>query len=575
MLIRSDDATYLGSPASESFDVYIPLCAEARHALETLGLQSVLPGSLVGQERHEEACRRLEDEIDQVVAVVNEYFEHRPASVPNVGEYFRFVAYKHLSRYSAIAQILECAAQAYDVSYLERPLRAGTYLSEAFDVLAATRDGIRRIRTDVAKTGLPETEEPVAESPGEPWRRRLGLAGVNGLLWARAACRLGWSAPLHKAIVLNGFSQWVAIGLNWQFRPSVRLELKRVGAEEDTPAVGAETELAPRELVQRLSCVMGGRIPVGAIEDLCVRVAKFVSYVETNDTALEHEIADARIVVGSVFITPLGRYYCSKAIRRNKEVVIFQHGAMNLNPESKHLASVETDATQYLSWGSAVDRKREQLEGAGHLKNIWVVGAVRNKVKYRGGDTVVYATGKYFSNTVMIHYVDPDGRLYDAQKALLKFFDRQQQLRTGHVRFVVKANNTPGANEIPFETSVPVDARSRFVDLMAHAKAVVLDCPATTCVEAAATRVPLFVLMGRVRWYDEAIEKLAKRAVVCDSVDQLTSAVEDFLESGTYHADVGNTEFADAYFGVESVSTSVRKIAAVLSNVAAGTSHAR
>jgi hypothetical protein len=553
------------SSSETRFDVAVPITPAARAEAERAGITCLLAETLVGQTAHEAMCQRVESEVDAWLDEVNRFYSARQASHGSVGEHFRTVAYNHLARYAAIAQLLDGAARDYDVSWLRRSPAADPLLTaDARDVVAA----VAASRTEMRPLGVTGDDGPPPPPAGPDWKRTIARAGSNGLLWLRAA--RGGQPGAAKALVLNGFRQWLAIASHPSFRAPVRFEFSDI-AEERGPA--PPTGL-PADLVERLAAVVGPRIPRRAIEDFAARVVCHVEFIDRNRTRIETAIERASLVVGCVFDQPLGRYCCDRARRMGRDVVVFQHGAMNLHPEPRHLTAVEADATQYLSWGTDTEGKDALLRSFGHLKRTWIVGAVRNKVAYQGGRTVVYATGKYGSNTLMSHYVDPDRRLYDAQKTLIAFFEGQEREHAPGVDFVVKANNTPGANAIPFPTSLRVDAESPFTDHLATAKAVVLDAPATTCVEAAATRVPLFVLMGRARWFDAAAARLSKRAVTCDTVDDLAAAVRRFLADGTYPADVGNTEFADAYAGTETPDVSVHKISAVFESLVREPAHA-
>ena len=158
-----------------------------------------------------------------------------------------------------------------------------------------------------------------------------------------------------------------------------------------------------------------------------------------------------------------------------------------------------------------------------------------------------------------MQFPDPDDRLYRAQKAVLRFLESYvRRHRTAEV--VVKANNTELFNEIPYETSLAIDYDTRFTALLARARAVVLDTPGTTVIEAAFTDVPLFVLSGRAPWYERPMMLLRKRAVVESDVDVLMERLGRFLETGFYEADSSSREFVDAYDGAGTREAAVARV---------------
>ena len=75
-----------------------------------------------------------------------------------------------------------------------------------------------------------------------------------------------------------------------------------------------------------------------------------------------------------------------------------------------------------------------------------------------------------------------------------------------------------------------VGSVSQILLMVAHA--LILDRPSTTAVEVAATNVPLFVLMLNDNWFEEPLQLLAKRAVICRSKEELADSNNCLLFRG-------------------------------------------
>jgi hypothetical protein len=76
---------------------------------------------------------------------------------------------------------------------------------------------------------------------------------------------------------------------------------------------------------------------------------------------------------------------------------------------------------------------------------------------------------------------------------------------------------------------------------------VIIDVPATTCLEAMIKGLPIFLIMKHIKYLPEARMLLEKRAVCCDEPERLLQKVEDFILYGKYEADINNNEFLSLY----------------------------
>ncbi|MBE7414479.1 MAG: hypothetical protein HS130_04290 [Deltaproteobacteria bacterium] len=278
----------------------------------------------------------------------------------------------------------------------------------------------------------------------------------------------------------------------------------------------------------------------------------FDELLETHDD-VARMVKRADMVLVSVFASPRLNHAAHVASSMGKPVIVYQHGEQNLWDNSLFPEATELlYADHYLSFGDGVTGKYLEAVGEGKLKGARSIGSAALE-SIPGGDAksgyILYATGKYhLYSTPFISTIGQDTRLYNAQKNILGFLT--SLARAGGPRAVFKRNNTANHNELPFEVDKAIDeARpdEKFTSLLSGASLVILDAPATTCLEACATRKPLFVLLDRVKWNEEPERLLKRRAVAAYTPDDLIMRIEEYLKTGEYGADLDDREFVRAY----------------------------
>jgi hypothetical protein len=87
----------------------------------------------------------------------------------------------------------------------------------------------------------------------------------------------------------------------------------------------------------------------------------------------------------------------------------------------------------------------------------------------------------------------------------------------------------------------------RISDLICKAKAIVIDTPTTTLLQAAFTNAPVFVLTRFIKFTEHAMGLLRRRAVTADSTRELVGKLNEYVKTGRYPADVFDREFIKAY----------------------------
>lgn len=266
------------------------------------------------------------------------------------------------------------------------------------------------------------------------------------------------------------------------------------------------------------------------------------------------------LVLCSVAPYPWQGYMLDLAMKNSIPNIFYQHGEMNLYDDSLFsVASEMIYAQNYISFGVGVDSKYKNVVdrllplGSSTIKRLHTKYSNR---KFRKVKTIVYVTGKYFFHaTPFIDSISPDLKLFAAQKKIIEFLSSLAK----NYSIIFRPSNTMHFNQsfINISADIEIVREGRFTDLLDLADLVILDSPATTCIESAAVnKLPIFCLMNRVSWKSEAMEKLTKRVVACKDEFELVNKVEDYLESGNYDADLTNDEFLRSYALGESLDIS-------------------
>ena len=91
------------------------------------------------------------------------------------------------------------------------------------------------------------------------------------------------------------------------------------------------------------------------------------------------------------------------------------------------------------------------------------------------------------------------------------------------------------------------EREKQFPELIHKARAIIIDAPTTTLLEALTTSKPVFVLSEFVKLNDLAHSLLKKRVIVRDNVNDLVSSMQKYAFEGIYDADVFDTEYLKAF----------------------------
>jgi hypothetical protein len=272
-------------------------------------------------------------------------------------------------------------------------------------------------------------------------------------------------------------------------------------------------------------------------------LSKFSSLIDVT----KNYILKFDAIVGSVFTNPIENFYAHVARMLRKPVILFQHGEKG---QTNDITSIFTElyySTDYYSYGKEVSHLYKNFINSYNLKRVLTVGSIDKKIKLKFGENILYCTGKWFKTATPFNdYPDPDTRTYNAHMNILNFLNNKN-LRN----IIFKANNTKSFNSIPYAKQFPnvrIEFKKSFTSLLESSKLVILDAPATTLVEACSTKVPIFVLGGRVNYYKTFLDAVSKRVVWCEDVNELIIKLDKFINNNIYDADVNDKTYLENYF---------------------------
>lgn len=118
------------------------------------------------------------------------------------------------------------------------------------------------------------------------------------------------------------------------------------------------------------------------------------------------------------------------------------------------------------------------------------------------------------------------------------------KLAPSHYRY----DNPPWVEDLPKSKRIRiVYGRPNFVELLTRHDVVIIDSPTTTLLQAVSTKLPVFVLMSVIRWPDEAVDLLRRRASCAENAVRLMEELEQYTRARTYDGDLENDDFLRQY----------------------------
>ncbi|KKL04998.1 hypothetical protein LCGC14_2610460, partial [marine sediment metagenome] len=248
-------------------------------------------------------------------------------------------------------------------------------------------------------------------------------------------------------------------------------------------------------------------------------------------------------------------------------VISWQHGFIGYNKritQFQHYIEMMS-TTHSLVYGEETreDLLRGNEEGFGAevvAAGSFILGAIReralagpaSKSWHPGGRpaSVLYITASYYTNHWFNGFSPAlnDRRMLGAQLEIIRSLDRL--VAEGKISAIVKLNplfQSLAAEDIRDYNVEVVRSERSLEDMVLECDAIVIDVPTTTLLMSVSTGKPVFTLMSLVRYSDDEIRKLSRRAVCASSTAELLKEIEAYVRHGDYPADVCDDTFWNSY----------------------------
>lgn len=289
------------------------------------------------------------------------------------------------------------------------------------------------------------------------------------------------------------------------------------------------------------------------VENLGATIESAMHSYKKLEKKTRNNIKKYKACLVSALTFPYEFFIADMAYQEGVPVICWQHGAKGIQADEGEVNFLTEYqfVTDYYAYGEGVANYYRQKNRNNCIKNVEVVGSMGKNIKKAGHDSILYATGKWTLNASYFNvFSDPDKRLYEAHGRILAYLN---DVDSGY-NIIFKINNTDGLNKVPYKyTNITIENRLTYSELLRKAKIVILDCPATTLIEACYFNLPIFALDGRTTYQETALKMIKKRVVWCSTVDELLYKVNQYLKFGIYDANVNSDEFIKAYGSLETV----------------------
>jgi hypothetical protein len=364
--------------------------------------------------------------------------------------------------------------------------------------------------------------------------------------WSRV---FSYQKAPYRLLLIGGGYDWFKVCRLKEFREFFKLSIATKSIKKK------QTVVPSTELLE----IFHGAINNSAnLHALSLEIYSDLVFFMKNYEKLKKKLSYYDALVTGVLTYPWDNFLAHIAAKLNKPLIVWQHGEKG---QTESVASLYTElyyATDYLAYGPAVKKFYEKWIGKSHLLDVHAVGSVGKRVVRRSRLSIVYATGKWFKTAApFAPTIDPDNRLYQAHKTILKYLDSIGLKR----QVIFKANNTPGFRSVPYEfKNITIDYETPFTELLETADIIILDTPATTLVEACSTTVPIFVLGGRVNYCPEFLQIIGCRVVWCETPDELVYKINLYITAGIYDADVKDETYVQGYGANSGINEVVKKV---------------
>ncbi|MCW7497031.1 hypothetical protein ND860_10870 [Leptospira levettii] len=544
-----------------STDIILPIGPEAIHEAELAKWKVIRLRDLWNFEEYHEAKRNSEVQIEKLIDELNSYSRQEfPEEEIPIGYYYGFQLWIIIGQIHFNSFIVKCIKKSLN------PRSIICYTKSNPELFMLYRPDPQIILGEVLiNSGLYNSENlrviRLPETKKNNTIREQILSSIPGFL--RSVLRRIRDNYGHKKTKYAKFNLLlIGAGGDWLKIRGVSAFNRIFNIFTISPSLKLPKSKPSNKLVDIFENVIkfnnSNLIDIGF---LIASVQSDLKRFAKNSKSCKETIKRFDAIVTSVLSFPEDNFYAHKAYTLGKPVIVWQHGEKGQSGfDHLNLFTELYFATDYLAYAPVIAEQYNDWLVNYRKVNIHVIGSLEKKVEWVNGDTILYATGKWFNTAVpFLDQPDPDFRLYEAHKHILNFLDKSQ------IPVIFKANNTPGLNTVPYQFgNIRVEYTKPFTSLLENAKAVILDTPATTLVEACSTKVPVFVLGGRNHYTNEFLSSIKKRVVWCDNTSDLILSISSFLEDGTYKADVNDTTYLLKYGANTSEEKLIKKLKLIL-----------
>ncbi|ABO18060.1 hypothetical protein [Prochlorococcus marinus] len=311
------------------------------------------------------------------------------------------------------------------------------------------------------------------------------------------------------------------------------------------------------------------------LSELIDKISFEMIYIISKKNYCIQLLNSKKAIITSCVVDPFESYLCLLFKSYGKNVILWQHGENGFVSERDILneSSELRVCNKYLAYteniASVLENYFDKFLKIPNKPNFYAVGSVHKKPKTflnpNLNEKILLCVGKFFGVSRFFQDLgDPDLRLYKIHKSFLKIAKRNCK----KYKFEIKANNTFMFNHLPYDSnnSFNTNYKSRFIDLLNLTRAVILDTPATTLIEASCTNVPIFAIKGRSEYTNEFYEISSKRVCWCEDNMELEFKLQEFLNNGVYDANVEDKSLVESYLGNDSYEVIWEKVDKILNS---------
>lgn len=542
-------------------DTVIPIGPEAMYSAEQNGWATSRLGDCWTGEAYERARTESQARLDALIESLNDYSRRRdPTLGLEIGNYYAF-------------QLWVIVGQVHYNYFIVRSIAENLKPTKLLCYTKSQPQAFMELRPDpdcifvemLRNSGLFKIEQIEIQCIDEKRKANtlrekiLAALPISVRAWLREIRdrRLfaNSGSPIHDLLVIGGcWGDWIRLNGYPAFNELFRLH--------NAPKLVAEESVAPTsELIGILeNAVQVDSVVPYDLKDLGTAIQTDLNLFAEKAPDVISSMKKYDAVVTAVLTFPRDNFLAHMAAKAGRPVMVWQHGEQGqtgFDPLSLYTELFY--ATDYLAYAPMVQEQYRPWIGKHRLINVEAVGSIDKKIEWRGGNTIVYATGKWFKTAVgFLPKSDPDDRLYDAHTTILDYLEG---VASEHP-VVFKANNTPGLNAIPYQyRNIHIDYSTPFTALLETAGVVILDTPATTLGEACTTKVPIFVLGGRCEYTAEFLDVVKRRVIWCEKPEELVAQLSAYLSEGRYEANLSDDTYLKQYCahtGADKVIADVR-----------------